>query len=161
MQSLLLFSAKLRDCNMPGFPILTISQSLLKCMSVELVMLSRAWWLILCHPLLLLPSIFPSIKSSPVSQLFASGGQSIGVSASASVFSMNIQGWFPLGLTGLIILQSRRLSRVFFSTTIWKHHIWTLLSCMYMSVYGCVCWFRCVCIVMFFFDLGNFVYFST
>ena len=125
MQSLLLFSAKLRDCNMPGFPILTISQSLLKCMSVELVMLSRAWWLILCHPLLLLPSIFPSIKSSPVSQLFASGGQSIRVSASASVFSMNIQGWFPLGLTGLIILQSRRLSRVFFSTTIWKHQFFS------------------------------------
>ena len=64
---------------------------------------------------------------------------SIGVSASASVFSMNIQGWFPLGLTGLIFLQSRRLSRVFFNTTIWKHHIWTLLPCVYsMSVCGCV-----------------------
>ena len=50
-----------------------------------------------------------------------SGGQSIRVSASASVFPMNIQGWFPLGLTGLISLQSKELSRVFFSTTVQKH----------------------------------------
>ena len=54
-------------------------------------------------------------------QLFASGGQSIGASASASVFLMNIQGWFPFGLTGLISLLSKGLSRVFFSTTARKH----------------------------------------
>ena len=56
-----------------------------------------------------------------MSQFFPSGGQSIGVSASASVLPMNIQGWFPLGLTGLISLQSRGHSRVFSNTTVQKH----------------------------------------
>ena len=56
-----------------------------------------------------------------MSQLFTSGGQSTEASASASVLPMNIQGWFPLGLTGLISLQSKRFSRVFSSTTIQKH----------------------------------------
>ena len=65
---------------------------------------------------------FPASGSFPMSRLFASGGQSIGASASASVLPMNIQGWFSLGLTGLISLQSKGLSRVFSSTTIWKHH---------------------------------------
>ena len=64
---------------------------------------------------------FPASWAFPVSQLFASGGQSIGASASASVLPMNFQGWFPLGLTGLISLQSKRLSKVFSSTTVWKH----------------------------------------
>ena len=68
----------------------TVSWSLLKLMSIELVMPSNH--LILCRPLLLLPAIFPSTGSCPVSQLFASGGQTIGVSASASVLPMNIQG---------------------------------------------------------------------
>ena len=77
--------------------------------------------LILCLPFLFLPSIFPSIKSFPSSQFFASGSQSIGVSASASVLPMNIQGWFPLGLTCSIFLQFTGLSRVFSSTTVWKH----------------------------------------
>ena len=77
--------------------------------------------LILCPPLLLLPSNFPSIGSFQMSQLFASGGQSIGVSASASVLPMNIQDWFPLGWTGWISLQSSGLSRVFSNTTVQKH----------------------------------------
>ena len=67
----------------------TVSQSLLKLMSIESVMLSNH--LILCHPLFLLPLIFPSRGSLPVSQLFVSGDQSIGVLASASVLPMNIQ----------------------------------------------------------------------
>ena len=75
--------------------------------------------LILCH-LLLLPSVFPNIRVFS-NQFCASGGQSIGASASASVLPMNIQGWCPLGLTSLISLQSKALSRVFFSTTIWRH----------------------------------------
>ena len=75
-----------------------------------------SYHLILCRPLLLLPSIFPSIGSFPVSQFFASGGQSIGVSALASVLPMNTQDWFPLGWTGWISLQSKGLSRVFFNT---------------------------------------------
>ena len=78
--------------------------------------------LILCHPLLLLSSIFPSIRVSleKTSQLFAWGGQSTGVSASASVLPMNTQEWSPLGWTGWIFLQSKGLSRVF-SNTIQKH----------------------------------------
>ena len=63
---------------------------------------------------------FPASGSFPVSQLFASGGQSIGASASATVLPMNIQDWFPLGLTGLIF-QSKELSRVFSNTTVQKH----------------------------------------
>ena len=92
---------------------ITSSWSLLKLMSIESVMPSNH--LILCLPLFLLPSIFPSIR------VFTSGGQSIGVSASALVLQMNIQDWFPLGLTGLISLQSKELSRVFSNTTVQKH----------------------------------------
>ena len=91
----------------------SISWSLLKHRSIESVMASNH--LILCCPLLLLPSIFP------MSQLFASGGQSIRVSALASVLPVNIQGWFSLRLTGWISLQSKGLSRVFSSTTVQKH----------------------------------------
>ena len=89
----------------------TVSQSLLKLMSIESVMPSNN--LILCCLLLLLTSIIPRIKSEEMSQLFVSAGQSIGASASASVLSVNIQDWFPLGLTGLISLLSKGLSRVF------------------------------------------------
>ena len=64
---------------------------------------------------------FPASGSFPRSQIFPSGGQSIGVSASASVLLMNIQGWFPLGLNGLISLHSKGLSRVFSSTTVQWH----------------------------------------
>ena len=95
----------------------TISWNFLKLMSIELVMPSSH--LILCHPLLLLPSIFPSIKV--FSRLFASVGQSIGASTSASVLPMSIQGWLPLGWTGWISRLSKKLARVFSSTTVWKH----------------------------------------
>ena len=64
---------------------------------------------------------FPPSGSFPMSQLFASGGQRTGASASASVFPMNIHDWFPLGLTGLISLQSKGLSRVFSNTTVQKY----------------------------------------
>jgi len=94
---------------------ITNSRSLLKLMSIESLMPSNH--LILCHPLLLPPSIFPTSRSFPLSQFFASGGQSIGVSASASVLAMSIQDWFPLGLTGWISLQSKGLSRVFSNTS--------------------------------------------
>ena len=67
------------------------------------------------------PQSFPALGSFQRSQLFASGGQSIGVSASASVLPMNTQDWSPLGWTGWISLQSRGLSRVFSSTTVQKH----------------------------------------
>ena len=95
----------------------TVSQSLLKLMSIELVMPSNH--LILCHHLLFLPSIFPSIRVfSPLSRLFTSGSQSIAASASASVLPMNIQSWFPLRLTDFISLLSRGLSSLL------QHHSW-------------------------------------
>ena len=89
----------------------TISQSFLKLMSTESVMPSKH--VILCHPLLLLPSTFPSIRVFSNDSALISGGQGIVASASASVLPMTIQGCFPLGLTGLISLLSKGLSRVF------------------------------------------------
>ena len=70
------------------------------------------------------PQFFPASGSFAMSQLFTSGGQSAGTSASASGLPINIQGWFPLGLTDLIS-QSKGLSRVFSSTTIWKHRFFS------------------------------------
>ena len=98
----------------------TNSRSLLKLMFIESVMPSNH--LIFCHPLLLPPSIFPSIRVFVMSQLFSSGGQNIGVSVSASVLPMNIQDQFSLGWTGWISLQSKGLSRVFTNTIVQKHH---------------------------------------
>ena len=101
-----------------------ISESLLKFTSIESMMPSNH--LILCHPLLPPPSIFPSIRVFSNEPAFESGGQSIG--ASASVLPMNIQGLFLLGLIGLISLQSKGLSRVFSNTTVQKHQFCTQLS---------------------------------
>ena len=99
------------------------SQNLLKPMSIESVMPSNH--LILCCPLLLPSSIFPASGSFKMSQFFTSGGQSIGVSASASVLPMNNQDWFPLGWTDLISLQSKGLSRVFSNTSVQKHQFFS------------------------------------
>ena len=81
-----------------------------------------------CHPIISSSVVpfsclqsFPASGSFPMSQFFASGGQSIGASASASVLPLNIQGLFLLGLTGFISLLSKGLSRVFFNTTVQKH----------------------------------------
>ena len=84
------------------------------------------WW---CHPTISssvvpfssCPQSFPASGSFPMSQLFTSGGQRIGVSASTSVLPMNTQDWSPLGWTGWISLQSKGLSRVFSNTTVQKH----------------------------------------
>ena len=95
------------------------SMNLLRFMSTDSVMLLNHE--ILCHSLVLLPSIIPSIRAFSMSWLFTAGGPSPRASASASVLLMNIQGWFPLGLIGLISLLSKRLSRVFFNTTVLKH----------------------------------------
>ena len=113
----------------------TISRRLLKLMSIESVMPSNH--LILCHPLLLLPSkSCPESGSFLISWIFVSGTQSIGVSASASVLPVNIQDWFPLGLTHLISLLSKGLSRVFSSTTVWRHQFFSaqpfLMSCSHI-----------------------------
>ena len=98
---------------------ITNSWSLPKPMSTESVMPSNH--LILCRPLLLLPSSFSVSGSFQMSKFFPSDGQSIGVSASASVLPMTIQDWFPLGWTAWISLQSKGLSRVFSNTTVQKH----------------------------------------
>ena len=97
----------------------TISWSLLRLKSIESVMLSNH--LILCYPLLLCLQSLSASGSFPISWFFTSGGQSIGASASPSVLSMNIQGWFPLGLNGLTSLLSKGLSRIFLCNTIQKH----------------------------------------
>ena len=89
----------------------TISWSLLKFMSSESVILSNH--LILCRPLLLLPSVFPSIRIFSSESALHIGGQSNGASTSAPVLPTNSQGWFPLGWTELISLLSRELSRIF------------------------------------------------
>ena len=116
---------------------ITNSWSLLKLMSIN-------WW---CHPIISSSVVpfscllsFPASGSFPVNQFFPSGGQSIRVSASAPVFPMNIQDWFPLGLTGWISLQSKGLSRVFSNITAQKHQffsaqpsLWVQLSYMYMT----------------------------
>ena len=91
----------------------TTSWSLFKLTSIKSVMPSNH--LILCYPLLLLP---PASGSFPRRPLFTSGGQIIGVSASASVLPMNIQDWFPLGSTGWISLQTKGLTRVFSNATV-------------------------------------------
>ena len=98
----------------------------------------RQW----CHPTISSSVIpfssclqsFPASGSFPMCQLFASGGQSIGVSVSASVLPMCIQGWFSLGLTGLILL-SKRLSRVFSSTSIWKHQFFGAQPSLWSNSY--------------------------
>ena len=105
---------------------ITNSQSLLKLMCIKSVMPSN-----FCRPLLILPSVFPSIRIfSNESALCIRWPKSIGVSASASVLPVNIQDWFPLGLTGLISLQSKELSKVF-SKPQFKSINFSVLSFLY------------------------------
>ena len=91
--------------------------------------------LFLCLPLLLLPSVFPNIRSLPMNQLFASGSQSTGDSASVSILPMNIQGWFPLRLTGLMSLLSKGFPRIFSKTTIWKHQFFGAQPSLWSNSY--------------------------
>ena len=107
----------------------TISWRFLELMFIVLVMPSHHC--IFCCLLLLLSLSFPASVSFPMNWLFASGGQSIGASASASIFPMNVQGWFPLGLTDLIPLLSEGLSRALSSTAIRKYAL--VFSLLYSS----------------------------
>ena len=102
---------------------ITNSQSSLRLTSIESVMPSSH--LILYRPLLLLPPIPPNIRVFPMSQLFAWGGQSIGVSALASFLPKKSQGCSPSEWTGWISLQSKGLSRVFSNTTVQKHQFFS------------------------------------
>ena len=119
------------DCSTPGFPVHP---------HIPLGACSNSrplsqWW----HPIISSSVIpfssrlqsFPASGSFPMSQFFASGGQSIGVSASASVLPMNTQDWSPLGWTGWISLQSKGLSRVFCNTTVQKHQSHILRKCRF------------------------------
>ena len=122
-------------CSTPGFPVL---HCLLELAQTNVHWVSDAIrHLILCCPFSTCPQSFPASGSFQMSQLLASGGQSMGSSVSASVLSMNIQGWFPLGLTGLISLQSKRLSRVFSSTTIWKHQFFGTQPSLWSNSHIC------------------------
>ena len=110
-----------------NLPCPSLFPSFLKLMSIEAIMPSTH--LILCLPLLLLLSILPSIRVFSKSQFFTSGGQSIG--ASASVCPVHIQGSFPLGLTGLISVQSKGLWGVFSSTIILCNiHAFYIVTCI-------------------------------
>ena len=120
---------------MPGFPSFTISQSLLKLTSwvgdaISYLFLFTLWL-----------QSFPALGPFPMNWLFTSGGQSIGASASASILLMNIQGWFSLGLTGLSSLLSKRLSRVFSSTTIQKHQFFSIQPSLWFNFH--IWWLRC------------------
>ena len=97
-----------------------------------------SWW---CHPTITssvvpfssCPQSFPASGSFPMSQLFPSGSQSMGFSASTSVFPMNTQDWSPLGWTGCITLQSEGLSRIFSSTTVQKHQFFDALHSLWSN----------------------------
>ena len=145
--SVMSYSLQPMDCSTPGFPVHHQFPEL-----AQTCLLSQ--W---CHPtisssvsLFFCLQSFPASGSFPMSKFFTSGGQSIGASASASVFPMNVENWFPLRLTGLISLQSKGLSRVFSNTTVQKHqffnssvlsflygpthiHTYAVLSCSVMS----------------------------
>ena len=123
-----LILCKPRDCSMPGFPvhhqlILNSSPSIKRChpnISTSVIPFSSCL------------QSFPASWSFPMHQLFASGGQSIGVLASASVLPMNIQDWFHLGLTGLISLKSKGLSRII-NNTVQKHQFFGAQFSLYSN----------------------------
>ena len=110
------------DCSTPGFTVHHQLPDLARTQCLS------NWW---CHPTIsssIVPfsyciQSFPASWAFPMSQFFASGGLSIGASASASVFPMNIQDWFPLGLTGLISMPSKELSGVFSNNTVQHHQL--------------------------------------
>ena len=122
------------DCSALGFLSFTIYQSLLKLMSIESVMPSSH--LILCRPLLLLPPIPPSIRVFSNELALCIRWPKYWASVSASVFP-NIQGWFPLGLTDLVSLQFKWLSRVFSSTIIQKHQFFSSQPSLWSN--SCIC----------------------
>ena len=124
------------DCSMPGFPVLHCLPEFVKT-PVHWIRMVPSNHLILCPSLLLLFLSFPASGSFLMSRLFVSRGQNIGTSASIKVLPFNIQGWFPLGLTGLISLQSKGLSRVFstpqFKASNFRDQL--LYSCTFTSMH--------------------------
>ena len=123
------------NCSTPGFPVLHYLPELTQ---IHVHWVSDASnHLILCL-LSSCPQSFPASGSFPMSRIFASGGQSIGVSPSASVLPMNIQGWFPLGLTGLISLLSKGWARVSSSTIAQKHQFFSTQSSLWSNSHICI-----------------------
>ena len=126
----------LMDGSIPGFP----DHQQLQQLNSNSCPSSR--W---CHPTISsslvpfssCPQSFPASESLQMSQLFTSGGQSIGVSASISVFPMNIQDWFPLGLTGLISFQFKGLSRVFSIITVQNHRFFSTQLFLWSNSHFC------------------------
>ena len=123
------------DCNTRGFPVFQYLPEFAQ---------THVHWV--CdaiqpsHPLLPFsscPQSFPASGSLLMSQLFTSGGQSISTSDSAPVLPMNIQDWFSLGLTGLISLQSKGLSRVFSNTTVQKHQFFSTQPSLWSNSHIC------------------------
>ena len=107
------------NCSTPGFPVFhylpEFAQTPVHCVSDAIQPFHPVFYFSSC------PQSFLASSSFPMNQLFISGGQNIGASVSASVLPMNIQGWFPLGLTSLISWLSKELSGVFSNNTIRKH----------------------------------------
>ena len=130
-----LVSNSLRPHGLQGARVLCPSLSLTVCSSHGIESMVPSNHLILCCPLVLLLSIFPSIRAFPMSWLFTSNGQTIGALASASVLPMNIQGWFALGMTGLIL--SKGLSRVFSTNTIQRHQFFGTQAILWSISYIC------------------------
>ena len=108
------------DCSTPGFPV---HQHLLELVQIHVQWVTDKHTTILSSVVTFSSCLqsFPASGSSPMSWFFTSGGQSIGASASASVLPLSIQGWFILGLTGLISLLPKGLTRIFSNTTVQKH----------------------------------------
>ena len=124
------------DCSTPGFPV---HHQLLEAYSNSCPL---SQW---CHPTISSSVIpfsclqsFPASGSFPMSQFFASSGQRIRASASASILPMNLQNWFTLGWTGWISLQSKGLSRVFSITTIQKHQFFRTWPSLWSSSHICI-----------------------
>ena len=124
------------DCSTQGFPVL---HHLLEFAQTHVHWVADT--IQPFHPLVATfsssPQSFPASGYFPMSQLFMSSGQSIGASTSPSVLLVNIQGWFPLGWIGLIPLLSKELSRVFSSTTIWKHQFFGIQPSLWSSSHIC------------------------
>ena len=131
-------SLQSRDCSTPG---LAVHHQLLELAQTHVHWVGDSIQPShLCHlvPFPSHPPSFPASGSFPVSHFFTYGSQSIEASASASVVPMNIQDWFPLGLTGLIFWQSKGLSRVFSNTTALKHQFFMVLSLLYGTTFASI-----------------------
>ena len=126
------------DCSTPCFPVL---HRLPEFAQIHVHWVSDAIQPLSSPSLIPFSSLlqsFPASGSFPMSQFFASGGQSIGASASASVLQMNIQDWFPVGLTDLISFQSKGLSKIFSNTTVQKHRFFGFQPSLWSNFHICI-----------------------